>query len=463
MAAVKLIKFVAVAILLSSSDAEPTNRTCAGQDQDEMMALQVGVQSHAGTCSCGDVCPGYNGQGGGEVEFSCSDAQEAYFASNPGVDQEALSQTDCSYTSGKNQEGKVVNTKCWSGLGSALTVTFKLPYYTKKTPQYPCLSTCPAGFLLEYFPNPYDCVAIEAAMEVGLDLSDIHPAQALLHKLEVENQPLAFTDVPRAEMEAMQACTSKEDVVAMLKKCMRLSSKDGMRDEVLSEYHFHNFMCFLQVCTLLPAFQLFKTRCSFKMALGCLPFEHFKTRCSVQVGALLPVIQHCRTSLQVGALLPALRALQDEVLSLSRRLASSLPALQDEVLSSSTHFAAGLPAPSDEDLLPALRGQPFEDKGAVREMALFFLSFEHFKTSPSSASGLGAVFEWAPCFRPLALQDEVLSSSMHFSAGLPALQDEVLFQDGARLPAIRALRDKVLCPSGRFAAGHPAFQDDVSL
>ncbi|CAE8604419.1 unnamed protein product, partial [Polarella glacialis] len=85
-------------------------------------------------------------------------------------------------------------------------------------------------------------VAIEAAMEVGLDLSDIHPAQALLHKLEVENQPLAFTDVPRAEMEAMQACTSKEDVVAMLKKCMRLSSKDGMRDEVLSEYHFHNFM-----------------------------------------------------------------------------------------------------------------------------------------------------------------------------------------------------------------------------
>ncbi|CAE8603159.1 unnamed protein product [Polarella glacialis] len=102
MAAVKLIKFVAVAILLSSSDAEPTNRTCAGQDQDEMVALQVGVQSHVGTCSCGDVCPGYNGQGGGEVEFSCSEAQEAYLASNPGVDQEALLQTKCMWASGKS-------------------------------------------------------------------------------------------------------------------------------------------------------------------------------------------------------------------------------------------------------------------------------------------------------------------------------------------------------------------------
>ncbi|CAE8694802.1 unnamed protein product [Polarella glacialis] len=56
MAAVKLIKFVAVAILVSSSAAEPTNRTCAGQNQ---VALQVGVQSHAGTCGCGEVCPGY--------------------------------------------------------------------------------------------------------------------------------------------------------------------------------------------------------------------------------------------------------------------------------------------------------------------------------------------------------------------------------------------------------------------
>ncbi|CAE8635810.1 unnamed protein product [Polarella glacialis] len=145
MAAVKFIKFVAVAILLSSDVAEPTNRTCAGQDQDEMVALQVGVQSHAGTCSCGDVCPGYNGQGGGEVEFSCSDAKESYIASNPGVDQEALLQTTCSYSSGKHQSGAVYNTKCWSALGSALTVTFKLPFSSKKDPQ-PCLSTCPAGF-----------------------------------------------------------------------------------------------------------------------------------------------------------------------------------------------------------------------------------------------------------------------------------------------------------------------------
>ncbi|CAE8707942.1 unnamed protein product [Polarella glacialis] len=97
-----------------------------------MVTLQVGVQSHIGTCSCGEVCPGYNGQGGGEVEFSCSDAQESYFASNPGVDQEALSQTECRYDSGKNQGGTVLNTKCWSALGSALTVTFNLPASRRK-------------------------------------------------------------------------------------------------------------------------------------------------------------------------------------------------------------------------------------------------------------------------------------------------------------------------------------------
>ncbi|CAE8702040.1 unnamed protein product [Polarella glacialis] len=143
MATVKLIKFVAVAILASSSAAEPTNRTCAGQDQDDMVALQVGEQSHAGACHCGKVCPGYNAPGGGAVHFSCSDAKESYLASNPGVDQEALSQTECRFIDGRNPKRSILwgNTKCWSASGSALTVRFKLLHCNEKT-----RSSCPAGF-----------------------------------------------------------------------------------------------------------------------------------------------------------------------------------------------------------------------------------------------------------------------------------------------------------------------------
>ncbi|CAE8665433.1 unnamed protein product [Polarella glacialis] len=97
MAAVKLIKFVAVAILASSSVAEPTNRTCAGQDQDEMVTLQVGEQSHAGGCHCAAVCPGYNScTAGGTCKYSCPEAKKSYLASNPpGLDQEKFSQTEC--------------------------------------------------------------------------------------------------------------------------------------------------------------------------------------------------------------------------------------------------------------------------------------------------------------------------------------------------------------------------------
>ncbi|CAE8657672.1 unnamed protein product [Polarella glacialis] len=128
MAAVKLIKFVAVAILASSSAAEPTNRTCADQDQDEMVALQVGEQSHAGHCHCGDVCPGYNNYPGNE-HYSCSDAKESYLASNPtGLDQEAFSQTTCTWWSG--------NTNCWSHMGGAITMFFEPPSWK---------SDCPVG------------------------------------------------------------------------------------------------------------------------------------------------------------------------------------------------------------------------------------------------------------------------------------------------------------------------------
>ncbi|CAE8586895.1 unnamed protein product [Polarella glacialis] len=134
MAAVKLIKFVAVAILASSSAAEPTNRTCARQNQDEMVALQVGVQSHVGGCICDKVCPGYNCPGG-TCKFSCSDAKKSYLASNPpGVDQEAFLRTECAYF--KSNKRRISNQKCWASY-SALTVKFQLP-----GPLYPC----PDGF-----------------------------------------------------------------------------------------------------------------------------------------------------------------------------------------------------------------------------------------------------------------------------------------------------------------------------
>ncbi|CAE8587698.1 unnamed protein product [Polarella glacialis] len=138
MAAVKLIKFVAVAILASSSAAEPTNSTCAGQDQDEIVALQVGEQSHDGTCICGVVCPPYKHCSGGTCKYSCSDAKESYLASNPpGLDQEAFSQASCTFYSG--------NLNCWSYLGGALSMSFKQQGNTHP---------CPAGFQRQYDSNP---------------------------------------------------------------------------------------------------------------------------------------------------------------------------------------------------------------------------------------------------------------------------------------------------------------------
>ncbi|CAE8614673.1 unnamed protein product [Polarella glacialis] len=127
MAAVKLIKFVAVAILVSSSAAEPTKRTCAGQDQDEMVALQVGEQIHAGACHCGKVCPGYDRpvcsrRKGCKIKarhFSCFEAKKPYLASNPpGLDQEAFSRSECGWTH--------MNTRCWTHTGSAVTLYFQM-------------------------------------------------------------------------------------------------------------------------------------------------------------------------------------------------------------------------------------------------------------------------------------------------------------------------------------------------
>ncbi|CAE8700068.1 unnamed protein product [Polarella glacialis] len=144
MAAVELIKFVAVAILASSSAAEPTNRTCAGQDQDEMVALQVGEQNHAGACHCGNVCPGYNCPACPTKarHFSCSDAKHSYLASNPpGLDQEAFSRSICDWWN--------ANTRCWTHAGSAVEVYFELGK----------VDVCPAGFKILYF-GPFPNCAI---------------------------------------------------------------------------------------------------------------------------------------------------------------------------------------------------------------------------------------------------------------------------------------------------------------
>mmetsp|Transcript_5618 Transcript_5618/g.10033 ORF Transcript_5618/g.10033 Transcript_5618/m.10033 type:complete len:315 (+) Transcript_5618:56-1000(+) len=85
-------------------------------------------------------------------------------------------------------------------------------------------------------------IAIEEAREVNLRKKDIIEAEKILKDLEVEMQPMAFTDVPRADMEALQACTSREEAVSKLIKLMHLSAQDGLRSEVLAEFHFHNFM-----------------------------------------------------------------------------------------------------------------------------------------------------------------------------------------------------------------------------
>lgn len=85
--------------------------------------------------------------------------------------------------------------------------------------------------------------AIEAAeaREVGLSNEVVQPAIEILHKLEEQFQPITFTDVPREEMEQLQAAQSREQAVAILMRCMRVSLDDGFLSEILAEFHYHNF------------------------------------------------------------------------------------------------------------------------------------------------------------------------------------------------------------------------------
>eukprot|EP00913_Durusdinium_trenchii_P028619 g26841.t1 len=68
-------------------------------------------------------------------------------------------------------------------------------------------------------------VAIEKAREVDLDSAEIDRATLILHDLEIKTQPVAFTDIPRAEMQALQANTSREEILTSLQKIMKLKVK----------------------------------------------------------------------------------------------------------------------------------------------------------------------------------------------------------------------------------------------
>merc|ERR1719335_302324 len=86
------------------------------------------------------------------------------------------------------------------------------------------------------------CSAIEDGKLKGLDeKADLAPASRLLADLEQKQRAMAFTDVPREEMAEMRRCKTREDVKALLMKCMRISNEDGFQSEILAEFHFHNF------------------------------------------------------------------------------------------------------------------------------------------------------------------------------------------------------------------------------
>jgi len=82
-------------------------------------------------------------------------------------------------------------------------------------------------------------VALEAAEEAGLGPDEIAPAAELLLKLERDQAPLTFTDVSRGDIEALQAAASKDEVLAILMRCMGLCLDDGFQVEIAAELHYH--------------------------------------------------------------------------------------------------------------------------------------------------------------------------------------------------------------------------------
>jgi hypothetical protein len=84
-------------------------------------------------------------------------------------------------------------------------------------------------------------VAIELAHANGVCDEEAQSAAQRLSDLEAEQQPLTFTDVPRPEMEELQAVLSREAAVAILSRCLGLSSDTSFQSGILKEFHFHNF------------------------------------------------------------------------------------------------------------------------------------------------------------------------------------------------------------------------------
>eukprot|EP00927_Polykrikos_kofoidii_P062883 TRINITY_DN57684_c0_g1_i1.p1 TRINITY_DN57684_c0_g1~~TRINITY_DN57684_c0_g1_i1.p1 ORF type:complete len:324 (-),score=55.30 TRINITY_DN57684_c0_g1_i1:120-1091(-) len=85
--------------------------------------------------------------------------------------------------------------------------------------------------------------AIEQATDADLDAEDIQPAMELLRSLEKMHHPLTFTDVARKDMEALQAMTSRDEIVTALTKHMRIRTNNGgFQSEILVEFHYHNFL-----------------------------------------------------------------------------------------------------------------------------------------------------------------------------------------------------------------------------
>lgn len=83
--------------------------------------------------------------------------------------------------------------------------------------------------------------ALESACEVDPGMEDVAPARRLLQKIEAAMQPLTFTDVSWADMEQLQVARTREDVLKVLMRCMRLSLDHGFQAEILAEMHYHNY------------------------------------------------------------------------------------------------------------------------------------------------------------------------------------------------------------------------------
>jgi hypothetical protein len=84
-------------------------------------------------------------------------------------------------------------------------------------------------------------VAVELAHAHGVGEAMAVSAAERLSDLEAEQQPLTFTDVPRAETEELQAALSREAAVEILSRCLGLSSDTRFQSDILKEFHFHNF------------------------------------------------------------------------------------------------------------------------------------------------------------------------------------------------------------------------------